>query len=123
MRKVSSAGIITTVANVSAHGLTSDGKNVFIADPFKARVLELTPDGTLTTLAGNGTYGHANGSIGGDFADAIAFKLGNKYVAVPVRSYAHAATAAVLAAAALAALCGPARLASRVEANMVMRED
>jgi sugar lactone lactonase YvrE len=58
VRKVSAAGIITTVANVVAHGLASDGENIYIAAPFADQILKLAPDGTLTVVAGNGTYGH-----------------------------------------------------------------
>jgi len=59
VRKVSANGIITTVANVRAHGLATDGKNLYAADPFGARILKVSPDGTITTVAGNGTFGHS----------------------------------------------------------------
>jgi hypothetical protein len=65
VRKVSAGGIITTVAALlrfrssSAGGLASDGKNVYIADTLGAQILKLTPDGTLTTVAGNGSSGHS----------------------------------------------------------------
>jgi hypothetical protein len=70
VRKVSSSGIITTAAHVSAHGLASDGRNLFIADPSGGRIRKLAADGTLTTIAGNGTYGHA-----GDGGQATSAQL------------------------------------------------
>jgi len=63
VRKVSAGGNITTVVTLSsfssAGGLAWDGKNVFIADLLGAKILKLAPEGTLTTVAGNGSFGHS----------------------------------------------------------------
>ncbi len=93
VRKVSAGGTITTAATITSHGLATDGKNVFITDPFGARVLKLATDGTLTTVAGNGTYGHA-----GDGGPATSAQLfvpvdvamdgaGNLYIAENYQSW------------------------------------
>jgi trimeric autotransporter adhesin len=70
VRRVSPDGVITTVANVFAGGLASDGKSLYIPDIYGARVLKLAPDGTLTTVAGNGTNGHS-----GDGGQALNAQL------------------------------------------------
>jgi sugar lactone lactonase YvrE len=54
LRKVSSDGVITTVAMATAHGLATDGKNIYIADPRAVKILVLAPDGTLSEVAGKG---------------------------------------------------------------------
>src|SRR5437667_421432 len=70
IRKVSSSGIITTVAaDVSAFGVAVDGAgNIFIADT--ARIRKVSSDGIITTVAGNGTYGFS-----GDGGPAINAQL------------------------------------------------
>ena len=77
IRKVSSSGVITTIAgggNVSpgdggaatsaaffyANGLTVDALgNVFIPDILYGAVRKISPNGLLTTVAGNGTHGYS----------------------------------------------------------------
>jgi uncharacterized protein (TIGR03437 family) len=73
VRKVSTTGIITTVAGTGAFGFSGDGGqatsaqlaapwfsvldqagNLFIADVANARVRKVSPDGVITTVAGNG---------------------------------------------------------------------
>ena len=74
VRKVSSSGVITTVAGgisgysgdggpaPSAHlsgpaGVAVDGSgNIFIADSSNYRIRKVASDGIITTVAGNGTY-------------------------------------------------------------------
>jgi streptogramin lyase len=89
VRKVSSAGIITTVAGNGTIGSGGDGGpataaqlfsptgvavdaagDLFIADSNNSRVREVSPSGTITTVAGNGTFG-----FGGDGGPATAAKL------------------------------------------------
>ena len=70
VRKVSPDGTIATVATVKAHGLASDGKNVYMADPYDAQIWKLTPDGALTAIAGTGTNGRS-----GDGGQAINAQL------------------------------------------------
>src|SRR2546422_1720213 len=75
IRKVSSSGIITTVAaDVSAFGVAVDGAgNIFIADT--ARIRKVSSDGIITAVAGNGTYGFS-----GDGGPAINAQLGNAFL-------------------------------------------
>ncbi|RAJ96008.1 putative secreted protein (Por secretion system target) [Larkinella arboricola] len=76
IRKVSSGGIITTVAGNGTYGSGGDGGpatsagigspygvavdkqgNLFIADGSNNRIRKVSPTGIITTVAGNGTYG------------------------------------------------------------------
>jgi glucose/arabinose dehydrogenase len=80
IRRVSPAGIITTVAGNGERGFTGDGGpataaalnrpngvvaggdgSLYIADEFNDRIRRVTPSGTITTVAGNGERG-----FGGD---------------------------------------------------------
>ncbi len=91
IRKVTPDGVISTVAGngtrgyyvdggpaALAHlnqpsGLTVDNKgNLFIADSANQRVRKLTPDGIITTVAGNGIYGYS-----GDGGSATSAGLSN----------------------------------------------
>jgi uncharacterized protein (TIGR03437 family) len=87
VRKVSPGGTITTVAgngdwgysgdgglaagaSVAAHGIAADGQgNLYIADFGSNRIRKVAQDGTITTAAGNGSYGSAAGD-GGPAANA-----------------------------------------------------
>jgi sugar lactone lactonase YvrE len=76
VRKVSSAGVISTLAGNGAattagdggpatqagvnspwHVAVDPGGNIFITEINEARVRLVTPDGTITTIAGNGQHG------------------------------------------------------------------
>ena len=76
IRKVSSSGIVTTVAGNGSPGFSGDGGparsaqltapigvaadgagNLFIADVENQRIRKVSPDGIIITVAGNGTYG------------------------------------------------------------------
>jgi uncharacterized protein (TIGR03437 family) len=76
IRKVSSGGIITTVAGVGtccgtganatntyidqAAGIATDAAgNLYVSTPFLEQILKITPAGVLTAVAGNGTGGYA----------------------------------------------------------------
>src|SRR5881296_4383058 len=93
VRKVTPDGIITTVAGNGTQGFSGDGGaavdaqlaypnsvavdgagNLFIADTNNQRVRRVTPDGIITTVAGNGKYGYS-----GDGAAASAAQLGSPY--------------------------------------------
>jgi sugar lactone lactonase YvrE len=93
IRKVTAAGIISTIAGNGTAGYNGEGAavntqmnfpvgvaldtagNLYIADPENRRLRKLTPAGIISTLAGDGTAG-----FGGDGASAtsavLAFPLG-----------------------------------------------
>ncbi len=103
IRKITLDGMVTTLAGTS--GVTGDADgvgtqatfnepwglcvdhdgNVFVADTRNNKIRKITPDGTVTTVAGSGNYGTSNG-----FATAATFgnptgieadENGNLYVA------------------------------------------
>jgi sugar lactone lactonase YvrE len=93
IRKVSSSGIITTVAGNGIPGYSGDGGaataarlmqpravavtrygELFIADGFNFRIRKVTREGIITTVAGNGTPGHS-----GDGGDATAASIGHVF--------------------------------------------
>ena len=81
IRKVSPNGIITTVAGNGDYGFSGDGGpaasaslyfptgvavdasgNLFIADIYNSRIRKVSPNGVITTVAGNGDYGFSGDS-------------------------------------------------------------
>jgi sugar lactone lactonase YvrE len=96
IRRVSTSGIITTVAGNGTYGFSGDGGlatsaqlsvggsdpsamgglafdgagNLFIADTHNHRVRKVSPSGTITTIAGNGTRGFS-----GDAGPAASAQL------------------------------------------------
>jgi sugar lactone lactonase YvrE len=90
IRKISAAGIITTIAGDGITGYSGDGGpaasarlngpsgvavdaagNVYIADAYNHRVRMVSPAGIITTVAGNGSAGYS-----GDGGPATAAQLG-----------------------------------------------
>jgi hypothetical protein len=93
IRKISPAGIISTVAGNGTAAYSGDGGpataaalyepiniatdsfgNLYIADAWNARIRKISSTGTITTIAGNGTPGY-----GGDGGPAIAAQINNPY--------------------------------------------
>jgi uncharacterized protein (TIGR03437 family) len=92
IRKVSPAGIITTVAGGGRGGLGDGGPataasldnpngvavdaagNLYVADTHNSRIRKVSPAGTITTVAGNGTYGFS-----GDGGPATGASLHEPY--------------------------------------------
>jgi sugar lactone lactonase YvrE len=89
IRKVTTAGIITTVAGNGTAGFSGDGAqavaaelynpygitldaagNLYITDQVNQRIRKVTPSGIITTIAGNGTNGYS-----GDGGQATAAEL------------------------------------------------
>ncbi len=93
VRKVTPAGVITTIAGNGSYGDSGDGGlatsaqlsnpyrvavdvsgNVFIADSGNNRIRKVTPAGIISTVAGNGLYGF--GGISGNGGPATAASIG-----------------------------------------------
>ena len=93
IRKVSTSGVITTVAGNGTYGYSGDGGsataaelywpssvavdasgNLFIADNWNNRIRKVSTSGVITTVAGNGTSGY-----NGDGGSADSAELSNPY--------------------------------------------
>jgi sugar lactone lactonase YvrE len=89
IRKITPDGITTTVAGSRFYGFGGDGGpataarlatptsvavdaagNLYIADKYNYRIRKVTPDGTISTVAGNGSFGSS-----GDGGPATAARL------------------------------------------------
>ena len=103
---ITPAGTITTIAGTGSHNFSGDNGpaavatlnspmglavdkagNVYIADLLNYRVRKVAPDGTISTVAGNGSSrysgdgGQATGAALGSLADVALDSAGNLYIA------------------------------------------
>ena len=106
VRKVDTSGVITTIAGNGAAGYSGDGGpasaaslysprglavdgggNVYIADSINRRLRKVDTSGTITTVAGNGTYGYtgdggpATSASFGTLWDVAIDAAGNLFIA------------------------------------------
>ncbi|MGZ3765681.1 MAG: NHL repeat-containing protein [Mucilaginibacter sp.] len=102
IRKISPAGVVSTLAGTGAagadngagtkatfnlpEGVAVDGSgNVYVADNGNNLIRKITPDGTVSTLAGSGSAGSANGTgVAASFNSPFGIAVdasGNVYVA------------------------------------------
>ena len=88
IRQITPAGVVTTLAGCPSHCGFADGTggsarfnqprgvavdssgNVYVADSFNNIIREVTPDGVVTTLAGDGSATNEYGSVVSGYVDA-----------------------------------------------------
>jgi len=164
VRKVSPTGVISTIAGTGTAGFSGDegpatiasfsgltgvavdtGGNVYIADTNNQRVRRASPDGTITTVAGNGTASYSGdggpatlASVNNPFGIAvdaagslyIADTMNNRIRKVPrggvITTVAGNGTCGFsgdLGPAVSASLCGPDSVALDSAGNLYIADD
>lgn len=101
IRKINPLGVVTTFAGNGKPGAVNgigtaasfngplgltidpDG-NIYVAEYTNNDIRKITPAGVVTTLAGNGTRGVANGNIGGQLAGSASMDINVMVVSTPV---------------------------------------
>ncbi len=103
IRRISSSGIITTIAGTGPAGFTGDGGSaltarlshplsiwispsgeILLTDSWNNRIRKISTTGTITTIAGNGTYGY-----GGDGGPATSASFKNPTVTTDAAGYIY----------------------------------
>ncbi len=94
IRKISTSGIITTIAGTGTAGLTGDGGaatsatfyypagltmdatgNIYVVDEWNNRIRKISASGIVSTIAGTGSTGFMNGGYSGDGGAATAAQI------------------------------------------------
>jgi trimeric autotransporter adhesin len=147
VRKVSTSGIITTVAGNGTSGFSGDGGqatnaalwnpygvavdssgNLFIADPYNSRVRKVSANGIITTVAGGGNSPCCDGSLATSvafgFAEAIAVDgQGNLFIADSLENTVYKVDAAGIITTVGGSIPGPNAVAVDSSGNVFVAED
>ena len=79
VRRVTPAGVVTTITTAAQGGLAVDALGrIVVADTFRYRIARIELDGSITTVAGSGTDGTADG-----FAASATFRRPTHVLVVP----------------------------------------
>ncbi|GHU01046.1 hypothetical protein FACS1894147_00150 [Spirochaetia bacterium] len=105
IRKISPSGVVTTLAGSGASGYANgtgtaaqfrlprrvavdNAGTVYVTDPGNSRIRKISPGGVVTTLAGDGTYGYADGTgTAAKFSDLSGVAVDNAGTVYVVDSY------------------------------------
>jgi sugar lactone lactonase YvrE len=147
IRKVSTNGVITTLAGNGTYGYSGDGGpagsaslnipsrvaldgsgNLFIADQWNHRIRKVSANGIITTVAGNGTYGYTgNGGLATNaelnFPSAVALDAsGNLFIADAYNNVIRKVTTNGIITAVVAGLNTPGDVAVDASGNLFIAD-